>query len=214
MAIRMVFLDLNGTIVDDWPSSYAGVCAVFTTHGLPCPTLDEYIRFVALSGDYLSFYQAHGLAHVDREAIYNTYMPAYHGHANEVRVANGAYDVLETLLSLRIEVHIVTAAGKDLAEHLVEATRIRAYCENVHMHVHNKAAQVEAVIDGMRRVQRKECVMMGDLPSDVLHAKQARIHGIAYANPHVPRDIFSSVPGMDFAATSFDGLLTYIGAHA
>ncbi len=103
-------------------------------------------------------------------------------------------------------------ARKDMAEHLIDATDIRKYCECVHVHIHNKARQVQAVIDTMD-LKRSECLMMGDLPSDAIHAKEAGIHGLVYVNEHVPRDIFGSSTNIDFATTSFVGLLDYIRAQ-
>ncbi len=98
MAIRMVFLDLNGTLIDDWPSHEAGIQAVFRTNGLPEPALAEFLRFVSQTGDYLSFYHKHGLAHLDKDTIYDVYHASYQEHQEMVRLVPGA---LQTLRELR-----------------------------------------------------------------------------------------------------------------
>ena len=56
MTTNVLFLDLNGTCVDDWEPLYAGVQAIFGTYHLPCPSLETFVRTVGVTGDYQSFY--------------------------------------------------------------------------------------------------------------------------------------------------------------
>ena len=76
----------------------------------------------------------------------------------------------------------------------------------MHFHVHDKAAQVKAIIQGMDYIKPHECAMIGDLPSDMLDSKRAGINGVAFLNKHVPRELFTNIE-MDFAVIEFEGIL-------
>ena len=208
MHIKLLFLDLNGTCVDDWEAVYLAVNAVFDHYGIDCPPMENFIRTVAQNGDYLSFYRNHGIT-ASREDLYKIYLPVYKEHTPEVVVMDSIHDSLDMIQRSGVEIHILTAARKDLACRLIEMADIGQYCEAFHYHVHNKHAQIEAIIDGMD-IEPHECAMMGDLPSDVVHAKRAGIKGIAFENRHVPRDIFDGIEDIDYVASSFPHLARYI----
>lgn len=205
----MLFLDLNGTIIDDWDSFFVGVSATFKHYGVKCPSLEECIRIIASSGDYLEFYRKYGITSIERDDLYKIYAPAYYAHKDDVKLIPHVYKTLEYLKNSGVEIHIVTAARKDLAEYLIYEANLEQYCDGIHFHVHNKQAQVKAIIDGLD-ISPEECAMMGDLPSDVAHAKNAGIKGIAFLNKHVPRDVFSELHDMDYATPYFNGLLDFI----
>lgn len=208
MLIKILFLDLNGTVIDDWDSSYVGVQAIFKKYQTQCPSLDTYIRKVALTGDYHGFYIDNGVK-ATRDDLYEIYTPSYRKHAGEAVVMPNVHDALEAIKSLGVEIHLLTAARKDFAEVLVKQANISQFCDAFHYHVHNKSAQIHAVIDGMD-VLPQECAMIGDLPSDVRHAKKVGVKGIAFLNRHVPRDLFGQIHDMDFATDSFEGLLQFV----
>jgi len=208
MAIKLLFLDLNGTVVDDWESSYAGVQAIFAHYNKPCPTIGEYIEQAAATGDYHSFY-TNNCIRATRDELYAIYSPAYSEHAGEVVVMPHVGNVLRRLNCLGVEIHLLTAARKDFAEPLMLAAGIEDCCAGFHYHVHNKSAQIHAVIDGMV-ISQNECAMVGDLPSDVVHAKQAGIKSIAFLNRHVPQALFDDIHEIDCVTDSFLGLLEFI----
>jgi phosphoglycolate phosphatase-like HAD superfamily hydrolase len=89
--------------------------------------------------------------------------------------------------------HVITAARLDLAWPLMERLRVREYFDGFHTHVHNKSAMIHAIIDGME-IDKSKCAMVGDLPSDVAHAKRAGIRGIGFLSPYVPRLLFDALP--------------------
>lgn len=205
--IRLLFLDLNGTLVDDWGASHAGACACMRHFGIREPTLTEYILGVSGDGDYKKYYADLGIT-ADRDALYEIFLPAYRTHTRcftTVQVFPGVHETLEALQERGVEVHILTAARADLAERLIDTVGIRGYCSNFHYHIHNKEAQIHAVLDGMD-IERTACAMMGDVPSDVVHAKRAGILGVGFANPDVPRSLFTGI-NMDCMALHFGALL-------
>ena len=205
---KVLFLDLNGTLVDDWGQAYTGMKAIFDHYDRPAPSLKEFIKAVAFNGDYTSFYNKHEIGK-DGMDLHDVYLPAYHRVINDVSVVPFLHEVLEELKKAGVEIHLLTAARRDFADRLVELSGVAKYCEAFHFHIHNKAAQVEAVISGMD-VDQKNCFMVGDLPSDVLHSKKAGIKGIALLNSHVPRELFSEITEMDLAIFDLRGLLKFV----
>ncbi len=208
--VDVVFLDLNGTLVHDWDASYAGAVACFEACGVAPPSCAEYIDAVSHNGDYLQFYRNREV-YIDRHSLFSIFLPAYkaciHTGAQE-RVFPGVHKTLEVLHERRIEVHIITAAPSGLAFWLIDEIGLHERCAGFHCHVHNKAAQIRAVIDGTD-ILPSRCLMMGDLPADVLYAKEAGIRGIGFANPDVPRAFFHEVP-MDHFVLEFSGLLDLV----
>lgn len=207
MSHRVLFLDLNGTLIDDWIPSYAGVRAVFDHYELPCPTLADFIRGVAHTGDYRGFYLDNGIE-ATRDELYEVYIPAYHAYQDELELMLGVHPALAQLQGAGIEMHIVTAARKDFAEHLILQAHIAPYCDGFHYHVHDKHAQVCAIINGMD-VDPAQCAMIGDLPSDVYAANRAGISSIGFMNPHVPSDVFEGV-AMHFQCDHWNNLAPFL----
>lgn len=207
MSHRVLFLDLNGTMLDDWQPSYAGVRAIFDHYERPCPTMADFIRGVAHTGDYHGFYVHNGID-VTRDELYALYVPAYHAHQDEIELVPGVHDTLTRIKDAGVELHVVTAARKDFAERLILQARIGHYCDGFHYHVHDKYAQVCAIINGME-IDPAQCAMVGDLPSDVYAANRAGIAGIGFMNRHVPRDVFDNVR-TSFRCYQFSDLASFL----
>jgi len=205
---KVLFLDLNGTLVDDWEQVYIGMKALFNFYGKPVPSLRELIESVAFNGDYTSFYRDRGIGN-DGMDLHDVYLPAYQKVIGKVSVSPFLHEVLTKLKEAGVEIHLLTAARGDFAQKLVDRADIAKYCEAFHFHIHNKAAQVEAVISGMD-VRPENCFMVGDLPSDVLHSKKAGIKGIALLNGHVPWELFSDITEMDLALFDLRGLPAFV----
>jgi len=208
MSTRMLFLDVNGTVLDDWEPAFEALAAVLDHFGGERPTLETYIREVGQDGDYRGFYRRRGI-YESRDVLYKVFLPAYRAHAREIRLMPGVHDALRDIKQSGVEIHILTAARKDFIEPLLVQAGVHELCDSYHYHIHDKCEQVRAVIDG-RNLQRDECVMVGDLPSDVVHAKRADIRAVGFYNPHVPKDIFSDLYDMDYFALSFQGLAEYL----
>lgn len=185
--LKLIFLDLNGTVVDDWDCSYAAVRAIFTHYGKTCPPFPEYIMAVSENGDYHNFYLRNGI-HATRSELHDIFIPAYLAHREEMVVTPGAQQFVGDMVRMGVEVHLLTAARRDFAEPLVEASGIGEHCAAFHYHVHDKAAQVQAVLHGSV-VQPQESLMVGDLPSDIRAAHESGAHGALIINACMPQDI-------------------------
>jgi len=162
---------------------------------------------VSGDGDYKKYYADLGIT-ADRETLYEIFLPAYRAYTSdltEVTVFPGVHETLYELRQRGVEIHILTAAHPDLAGPIVDVIDIRHFCSGFHAHVHNKHAQIHTVLAGMD-IHPSECAMMGDVPSDVIHARRAGIKGVGFMNPDVPRELFEGVD-VDYMALCFSDVL-------
>lgn len=203
----IAFIDVNGTALDDWPAVVHGVNEILVHYGVPTVSTDAYISEVALCGDYERFYRVRGI-HASRDMLYELFLPAYRTHLHEVALMPGVCEALARIAHGGYEVHILTAARKDFVEPLLAAAGIHELCDSWHYHVHNKAAQVDAVLCGTE-ISRRQCALLGDIPSDMHSAKQAGVRAVAFRNPHVPVYLFEGVP-TDAHVSSFAEFATYL----
>lgn len=206
--LSLVFLDLNGTVIDDWDASYAATRATFVHFNRPCPTIGEYIAEVAITGDYHAFYTNRGID-ATRDARYEIFLPAYYKHQRDVVVMPGVLSFAETLHRRGVEIHLLTAARRDFAEPLVQSSGVDRYCSAFHYHIHDKAAQMKAVVDG-GAIPYEECLMVGDMPSDIRAAKQVGAHGSLIVNQHMTPEVVAEARriGCIAEAADFHILLT------
>lgn len=205
-SLKIVFLDLNGTVVDDWDVSYAAVRAIFAHHGKEVPPLAQYAEAMASNGDYHNFYLSHGI-NTTRDELYEIWTPAYRAHRREAVVVPGVRAFVRMLVKSGVEVHLLTAARRDFAEPLVQEAEIEQWCAALHYHIHDKAEQVRAVVHGMA-IEPSECLIIGDLPSDMKAARSAGVRGAFIVNKHVPdsvREMAISV-GCIAVARDFHGM--------
>lgn len=203
----IVFIDVNGTALDDWPAVVHGVNGVLAHYSVPRVSAEAYISEVARCGDYERFYRVRGIR-ASRDRLYELFLPAYRRHLHEVSLMPGVHEALARIARGGYEVHILTAARKDFVEPLLTAAGIHELCDSCHYHVHDKAAQVEAVLYGTE-VSRQRCALLGDIPSDMRSARQAGVRAVAFKNPHVPAHLFKGVP-TDAHVSSFAEFGAYL----
>lgn len=203
---KVAFLDVNGTLLDDWKPGYEALVYVLEHFGKKRIPIHEYIREVGADGDYHGLYKRRGIT-ASHDEVHKIFMPVYHQHAGEIRVMTGAHELIEALRTHCYEVHIVTAARRDFIEPILQTTGLSKHCDGTHYHVHNKSAQVKAILNGSE-YDRAQCAMVGDLPADIIHAKRAGIRGVGFRNPDAPPDLFRDTE-LDFLAFDHTGTADY-----
>ena len=90
------------------------------------PAFDEYVRELALSGDYYGYYTRRGKIG-SRDEVYQTFIKAYNEHISDVKVFEGVYKALDIIVQSDIDIHLVTAAREDFAGPLVDYLNIDSY---------------------------------------------------------------------------------------
>jgi len=206
MRIKHLFVDLNGTILDDWKILYRAIRVIFETSPDLCPSLQDYIRKVANNGKYFDTCRSFGATQTSEEML-SVILETYRAVTKEI-AAPFIRETLSILTAQGVTIHVLTSAETSHAKHLFEVAEIASFCKYFYSGKDDKTAALEEVIRELH-LQKNECAMIGDLPSDAAHAKRAGITAIAFMNPDVPRDLFSGVE-IDFAVLSFDGVIPFV----
>lgn len=211
--LRIAFLDVNGTVVDDWQAAYGAVCAVFEHYAKAVPTLDAYAHMVGNSGDYHEFYRAHGIDET-RDELYKTWLPGYLALKHTVRVVEGLDQLVAALTAAEVEIHVLSAARRDAISWLVEMAGLARVCEAHHYHVHDKTAQVQAIVH-RSPFDPRECLMVGDMPSDLQTCKDAGIGGILMHLPQTPSLLLDRADAIGHigSAANFHDVLKIVNKH-
>ena len=206
--IKIVKVDFNGTIINDWKSAHAGMAKIFETYGVPPPTMVEFIHEVGVTGDFFAFYLNHGIQ-ASQDTFYSIFIPAYRKAQLNATIFPGLHDAFEAIVGAGIEIHLVTSARADLIIPLIEEVKIDSFLSASHFDVKSKQ---EVILKTVKKynLHPYECVMVGDLPSDIIHAKNAKIRGIAFLNGDVPKEMFSELHTMDYATSSWQAIAEYI----
>lgn len=192
--IRLVLLDFNGTILDDWNVWDAARCENFRSLGVEPPLLTEYLEAVTRArGDYIAAYAEFGVDVTNREKLNGTYERGYLERIGEIRLVDGTLELLEGIRERGILCGIVTAQmpttfWKALRRFPEVLDRIDA----LRCGVSDKAAAIRNLASRMG-VATSACAYVGDMPSDAVHARNAKAFAVRFRNTIVPDALFNGI---------------------
>lgn len=189
----LVLFDWNGTLLDDSEAWYKAVSATFHAFDVEPPSVARYFR--EFEGDYLAPYRSRGIE-APRDALNDIYREAYRAHVHEAQFLETGIAALMVVKILGGRTGLISGQQKDLVtpflhkngEYNTAGGRYDTLFHYTEFHVLNKA---ETIVDLCERegVKPKQCVYVGDTPSDVRHAKRAGAKACAYMNGHIPEDL-------------------------
>ena len=208
MALELLFVDGNGTVLDDWRAAHAGAIATLRAYGKEFVPLEVYAREIGEGVSWHEFYECRGIDPHYHD-LYPIFSPAYHACLEGIHLMDGAYDALSYIRDAGIAIHLLTAAPEDLIKPVLERYDVLNLFAVHHYGIDNKTRRIRQVVQE-HAINPKKCAMVGDLPSDVHYANEAGVHSIGLQNPHVPQDIFDNLHGMNFFALSFWGVPYYV----
>lgn len=183
-----VVFDWNGTLLKDNHAFWAAVTAIFHSNGKVPPTPREY--FTELRDDYLNIYKNRGITFTRDEAN-KIYHAEYVRHRDSLQLNQCAEEILQWLCEQGISTHLLSLQPKETADPIFERLHILRYFESVIMHALNKEKELRALL-AKDFIMPKHCMMVGDAPADIRHAKAAGVIAVAYDNGFVPRDLLEA----------------------
>lgn len=180
--MKMVFLDWNGTLLNDVPIWYAAVLNIFSHFGKEPPSIPEY--FTELECDLERIYTSRGIS-ATREELNVMYRAYYMKHMREAHLAAGARDALRKLKKHGVGIWLLTAQEEDLTTPLLKKFRIVSYFRGLRFHAIDKSEAVKQIL-AQEGVEPSDCYLVGDAPSDMRHARKAEIIPVAFFGGHIP----------------------------
>ncbi len=209
MTIRHVFLDWNGTHIDDFPQAHVAASAVLRFCKIGLVSQNDFLHsIVARSGDWYAFFQQTGVS-LSRDEIRNIYIPAYLEQAENIVCMKGVRETIQTLRNSKIRIHLLTAAQKELVHPILQTVGLHALHHEMHFGVHDKASCIQKILSA-RGISQHEVAHVGDLPSDVMAGVCTGVHSIGLRTGHVPEKIFARVRGPWYYAHNWRDVAKYV----
>lgn len=203
--MRILFCDLNNTIIDDMPIWENAMRKTFLASGKNPPTIEEYFR--ELKGDYLEIYRKRGIL-ASREELNEIYEKEYERQLKNIKLFP---DVKETLINLHerdVYLALITIQKEKLAVPLLKKLGIYKLFRSFSFHTRNKE---EAILDvvGFTGFWPRQYYFVGDSPSDMQQAKKAGAIAIAFLNGYIPEDLLMATEA-DYNIGNFKDILNII----
>ncbi len=209
MAIRHVFLDWNGTHIDDFPQAHVAANAVLRSCKLGLVSQNDFLHtIIARSGDWYAFFQQNGVS-LSRDEMRKIYIPAYLEQVKNIVCIKGVRETIQILHKKGIRIHLLTAAQRELVHPVLRTVGLRALHHEMHFGVHDKASCMRNILSA-RGISQHEVAHVGDLPSDVMAGVCTGIHSIGLRTGHVPEKFFTRVRGPWYYAHSWRDIAKYV----
>ena len=187
--MKILFCDLNGTLIDDtriWEESFR---ALFHFHGKKPPTIGQYFSELE-TGDYLEVYRRRGIM-APREELNAMYEAEYKKRAHTVELYPHVRETLQFLFERRVILALITAQPQAIALPMLEKFKIDSLFRHFAFHALDKKTHLSRIV-AEENTHPHECYFVGDAPSDMRHAKAVGIQAVAFLNGHVPQNLMSA----------------------
>ncbi len=188
---QVLLWDFNGTLVDDWHIIHRAVCGVFEHYGAgeKCPSMREYIS--EYSGEYVQIYASRGI-YASREELNSIFRRYYKEEMNKIALMEGAEDTLTTLGKAGVKMHLLTGQTEELVRPFFARFNIEKFFGEKHYDLSDKTSKAQEILE-RERIAGGQCYLIGDMPSDIEHAKRAGIRHVAFRGRHLPDNIFAEL---------------------
>lgn len=191
---KLVLFDWNGTLLNDIPRWHEATEATFRRFNAQAPSIADFFR--ELEGDYLDIYRSRGITE-SRAQLNLIYEAFYNFYSTEATLSPNAVYTLEALRTLEIPCGLVTMQKEELVEPFMAREAIGGFFSYARYHVLNKTDVIREILDEAG-VDARDCLFVGDSPSDIRNANDAAVTSVAYMDEHVPNDLIA-MANPDFA---------------
>lgn len=187
---KMVLFDWDGTLVDNTPLWHKSISKIFETCGVKTPSIAEYFERLARLKSIVEVYRSFGI-NLSKEELDKIYAEEFQKYLNDAKLAAGARETLGELQKQKVVLGIVTAQVRSVFDPIFSRLLQRKRFKHVITDVSRKSSVI-SYLCADEEIDLSNCYYVGDTPSDILNAKQAGVHSIAYLTPHIPKKLLSS----------------------
>ncbi len=132
--VKTAVCDWNGTLINDLPLVYESVKLIFSTFGLPAPTLREYRE--EMSQEWVNFYLNHGIPPGDsmeelKKTLNGIRRNVLETHWDSVELHPGAVDSLSLFKARGMKVLLVTGEVEEIVEQRLRQFNLTRFFDGV-----------------------------------------------------------------------------------
>ena len=207
--MKILFCDLNGTVLDDVPVWEKAMRAMFLIENKEPPTISEY--FAEYDGDYLAPYRTRGVT-TPTEELNAIYRRVYAEHMESVQMFAGVKKTLKELRERGVLLALLTGQEMNLAIPVLERLNMYHYFHWKLFQVRDKSKEMGNVIclaNAKRKagdeIKISDCWSIGDSPFDIREAKRAGVTSVSFLTGCIASELLIR-ERPDFAIMSFKNL--------
>jgi len=193
--IECVLFDLDGTLVDSFPSIIIAFKEAFKILSNSKEWSDDEIRkligiphqetFRKICNDYKKIEEATNVFRETRKKF-------------KVNAIDGSIDILKFLKDKNFKIGVVTTTGRDLTEKILNDLNIINLFDVIVTgnDVQNFKPHPEPILKAIKalNINKNRCVMVGDHPNDIIAAKSANVKSIAILYAHTQTEFLNYHP--------------------
>ncbi len=199
--VRTAVCDWNGTLINDLPLVYESVKLIFSTFGLPAPTLREYRE--EMSQEWVKFYLNHGIPPGEsveklKDTLNGIRKGYFESHWDSVELHAGAVDSLSLFKARGMKVLLVTGEVEEIVVRRLQQFNLTHFFDGVFGGAYRKS-EILAGLD----LLPEESMYADDDPMGLCSAKElgfvtvGMTHG--YASARRIRDAKPDLVANNFA---------------
>ena len=191
--LKALFIDWNGTLLNDLSVSYASMAAIFTEYGIAAPTLDEYRHVI--TSDFLDFYHRRGVpSSTDRPSLNRHRLAFMESHWNDSALMPGALEVLTHAQSLGLIVALVSAEHAPILARRLGQFSIGQYFDHVRPAAWPKERGLREVLAGLS-LEPASCIFLDDTAEGITAARTLGMRTIGFTGGYgLPEMIAGAKP--------------------
>jgi len=200
--IKVVVYDLDGTVLDSLPVHYLAIQAVCSMCGVSIPPLNEVCRF--WYAPYYERFREFGVT-LSPDYLWSIYNKKVNGGISPVFPE--LVTTLDDLWEQAVKLFVVTTCGQEFAEKKLQRNFVRHYFAGVYGDQEDKTKALRKIIASCG-VTPGELLFIGDMKSDILDGKKARVRTIGFDGGYGGRETLLGA-GAETVITSHKQILQY-----
>lgn len=191
--IKILALDFNGTMFDDFKVIWEGVRAIFTHYGLEAPHPDIYRAEV--TNRFLDFYHRHGVPpSATADDLRRIWRPTVERHLHEGKLRHGVTDLLTWCASRDITPTIVSGDDPERIQRRLKHFAIEKAIKRTLGHILHKGEAIQQLATEFQ-VLPNQIVLVDDSGFSIREAREAGALTVGFTDGYQSKEqIRSAAP--------------------
>lgn len=210
MAINLLGLDFDGTVINSLETCYQKMVATFNHLGINAPPLKIWKEEISQIG-VLEFYIKYGAPKtLTLEELHEIYTKIYKKLEPKPELFPGVAATLSSIFKKGIPIVLISLNSQAILEAETERLGIAKYFSKIIGQTREKEKELIKIIQNLR-IRARTVLFVGDTVHDIEAAKKAGCISIAFINSgsfHCKQDLEKTDP--DYIIYEFDQLLPLV----